>query len=55
MAGHDFARSKCVTWNNGCRGAPTLEEAIRSAIANANAAPIQVARVEIEANTFVPR
>jgi hypothetical protein len=35
------------------REAATLEDAIRSAIADVNAAGLQVATVEIEANTLV--
>ncbi|NUQ62669.1 MAG: hypothetical protein HUU20_09280 [Pirellulales bacterium] len=41
-----------VTRIDFCRDAPTLEEAIRSAIGNVNAAGLQVARVEIEADAI---
>jgi hypothetical protein len=41
-----------VTRIDACRDALTLEEAIRSAIGNVNAAGLQVARVEIEADAI---
>jgi hypothetical protein len=41
-----------VTRIDFCRDALTLEEAIRSAIGNVNAAGLQVARVEIEADAI---
>lgn len=41
-----------VTRIDFCRDAQTLEEAIRSAIGNVNAAGLQVTRVEIEADTI---
>ena len=44
--------SERVTRIDFCRDAPTLEEAIRSAIGNVNAAGLQVARVEIEADAI---
>ena len=44
--------SERVTRIDFCRDAPTLEEAIRSAIGNVNAARLQVARVEIEADAI---
>lgn len=50
-----ISSSERVTRIDFCRDAPTLEEAIRSAIANVNAAGLQVARVEIEADTLLPQ
>ena len=44
--------SERVTRIDFCRDAPTLEEAIRSAIGNVNVARLQVARVEIEADAI---
>ena len=44
--------SERVTRIDFCRDAPTFEEAIRSAIGNVNAAGLQVARVEIEADAI---
>lgn len=38
-----------------CRDAATLEEAIRSAIGNVNAAGLQVAKVEIDADAITPQ
>ena len=48
-----ISTSERVTRIDFCREAPTLEEAIRSAIANVNTAGLHVARVEIEANRLV--
>ena len=47
--------SERVTRIDFCRDAPTLEEAIRSAIDNVNAAGLQAARVEIEADAIATR
>lgn len=47
-----ISTSERVTRIDFCRDAPTLEEAIRSAIGNVNAAGLQVTRVEIEADTI---
>jgi hypothetical protein len=47
-----ISTSERVTRIDFCRDAPTLEEAIRSAIGNVNAAGLQVARVEIEAGAI---
>jgi len=47
-----ISTSERVTRIDFCRDAPTLEEAIRSAIGNVNAAGLQVARVEIEADAI---
>ena len=47
-----ISTSARVTRIDFCRDAPTLEEAIRSAIGNVNAAGLQVARVEIEADAI---
>jgi len=44
--------SQRVTRIDFCREAATFEDAIRSAIGNVNAAGLQVARVEIEADAF---
>ena len=47
--------SERVTRIDFCRDAPTLEEAIRSAIGDVNAAGLQAARVEIEADAIATR
>ncbi len=47
-----ISTSERVTRIDFCRDAPTLEEAIRSAIGKVNAAALQVARVEIEADAI---
>jgi hypothetical protein len=47
-----ISTSQRATRIDFCRDAPTLEEAIRSAIGNVNAAGLQVRRVEIEADTI---
>ena len=47
-----ISTSQRVTRIDFCRDAPTLEDAIRSAIGNVNAAGLQVRRVEIEADTI---
>jgi hypothetical protein len=47
-----ISTSQRVTRIDLCREAPTLEEAIRAAIGNVNAAGLQVARVEIEADAI---
>ena len=47
-----ISTSERVTRIDFCRDAPTLEEAIRSAIGNVNVARLQVARVEIEADAI---
>ena len=48
-----ISTSQGVTRIDFCREAPTLEEALRSAIANVHVADIQVERVEIEADHLV--
>lgn len=50
-----ISTSQRVTRIDFCREAPHLEEAIRSAIANVNAAGLAVARVEMEADNLVPQ
>lgn len=50
-----ISTSQCVSRIDFCREGASLEEAIRSAIGNVNAAGIQVSRVEIEADRFLPQ